>query len=209
MGQCKNLIICIGIKSLFRKIGGAAQAQCKVLWQHGHVTAYLCRQLNRAYRLGFGGEEFSAGLLHDLGRILLVLADPECAARAGALDFDEPADQLAAERAVIGIDHCAVGGWFSDLSRLPTALIHTMWYHHEPGVTENSRRLVALVATADHIANHLQRGDEVAAYDPEDNRGLACLWEGWPEAKKVRLVDELPARIEEAAQVAAGEQTVA
>jgi HD-like signal output (HDOD) protein len=110
MWPCKHLILSIGMKSLFRRIAGAAQAQCEALWHHGYVTAHLCRQLNRAYRLGFDGEEFSAGLLHDLGRILLVLADPACAARAGALDFAEPADKLRSERAAVGIDHCALGG---------------------------------------------------------------------------------------------------
>ena len=57
---------------------GATKSDCQALWHHGYVTASLCAQINRAYRLGFNGEEYSAGLLHDLGRILLALADHEC-----------------------------------------------------------------------------------------------------------------------------------
>jgi HD-like signal output (HDOD) protein len=209
MWQCKHLILAVGMKSLFQRMAGDIQAQCEVLWHHGYVTAHLCRQLNSAYRLGFDGEEFSAGLLHDLGRILLVLANPACAARAGALDFGEPADTLQRERAAIGIDHCSLGGWFGEHSGLPEALVHAMWYHHEPNVTENARRLVVLVATADHLANHVQRGEDQVAYNLADNAGLACLWTGWPEARKERLLGDLAGMMEASIRAADSEQAAA
>src|SRR5439155_1058257 len=111
MAQCQNLIVSISMQSLFRQMAPDMQAQCEVLWDHAYVTAFLCRQINRPYRLGFDGEEFAAGLLHDLGRILLLLADPECFQRADAMDFLDEGDKLERERAAIGIDHCSLGGW--------------------------------------------------------------------------------------------------
>src|SRR5436309_13107568 len=64
--QCKNLIMAIGLRSLFRGMPAEVQAHCQALWHHGYVTAALCIRLNRAARLGLYGEEYSAGLLHDL-----------------------------------------------------------------------------------------------------------------------------------------------
>jgi HD-like signal output (HDOD) protein len=203
--QCRNLIASIGMKSLFRRMEGGTRAQCEVLWHHGHVTAALCRRINRAYRLGFEGEEFSAGLLHDLGRVLLVLADPDCGARAGALDFREMGDLLVRERAAIGIDHCALGGWFGEHSQLPEGIIRAIRCHHEPARTDDDRKLLALVATADHMANHLQRGEEAWAYSWLDNTGLALLWERWPEARKDRFRGEIRSMMEEAALEAEAE----
>jgi HD-like signal output (HDOD) protein len=205
MMRCKNLIVSIGMKSLFVGMEGDTKAQCEVLWHHGYVTGSLCRQINHGYRLGFEGEEFSAGLLHDLGRILLALADPECFNRAGALSFDEDGETLQRERAAIGIDHCALGGWFGLHSRLPETLIHTMRLHHEPSQGEENK-LVALVATADHMANHLQRGEQAGTYQPENNAGLAWLCERWAPARKERLLSEMPAMMEEALRAAASEQ---
>src|SRR5205085_550931 len=72
MRPCQNLIVAIGMRSLFRQMASATSLQCELLWHHGYLVAALSRQINRAFRLGFDGEEFSAGLLHDLGRILLV-----------------------------------------------------------------------------------------------------------------------------------------
>jgi HD-like signal output (HDOD) protein len=206
--QCKSLIVSIGMKSLFNQIAGDARAQCEVLWHHGSVTGFLCRRLNLGFRLGFDGEEFSAGLLHDLGRILLVLADPECADRAGALEFQEGADQLERERAAIGIDHGALGGWFGAHSKLPSTLIQAMRHHHQPAVAEDSERLVTLVAAADHLANSLQLGEDASTYDPEFNVGLQRLCSRWPEGRKERLLGELPVILEESVQAAAGEQAI-
>jgi HD-like signal output (HDOD) protein len=202
--QCQNLIVAVGVQSLFRGMAGATKAQCEVLWGHAYTTAGLCRRLNRAYRLGFDGEEFSAGLLHDLGRILLVLADAECFNRADACDFNEGPDRLDREREAIGIDHCALGGWFGEHSKLPESLIETMRFHHDPEQSDKAKGLVAMVAAADHMANHLQRGEPVEQYRPEDNPGLACLAARWSGARRERLVGEVPQLLAEAAATPKG-----
>jgi HD-like signal output (HDOD) protein len=205
--QCKNLMMAIGLRSVFRGMAGPVKAQCQALWHHGFVTASLCVQINRAYRLGFSGEEFSAGLLHDLGRILLALADPDCLNRAGAMDFHEAGDVLGRERAAIGIDHCGLGGWFGEMSNLPESLVHAIRCHHEPQQTANSphHRLVALAATADHMANHVQRNEDAAAYDSAGNAGLHCLAERWTPTKREQLLAEVPVLMAEAERAAARE----
>jgi HD-like signal output (HDOD) protein len=207
MFQCKNLIVSIGMKSLFQRVTGNTRDQYEALWQHGYVTAFLSGQINRSFRLGFDGDEFSAGLLHDLGRILLVLADADAAARADVMDFREEGDLLARERAAIGVDHCALGGWFGEHSQLPPTLIHAMKYHHEPNGSNDSQKLVALVATADHMANHLQEAKEIKDYQPQDNCALSSLWAQWTEGRKQRFLDELPSMMEQSLQAAASATT--
>jgi len=203
---CKNLIVSISMKSLLWNMTGDESALCKALWHHGHVTACLCRQINRTYRLMFAGEEFSAGLLHDMGRILLLLADQECFTRINAMDFQEEAGLLQRERAAIGIDHCALGAWFGEQSKLPEVLIEAMRFHHEPNLSPDATRLVTLVAAADHMANHLQRGEDPETYEPEENSPLTSLWAGWSQGKKERLLDELPTMMTEALQAASDTQ---
>jgi HD-like signal output (HDOD) protein len=209
MRRCQNLILAVSTQSLFQKIAGPAQAQCAVLWQHSYVTACLCRQINRAYRVGFDGEEFSAGLLHDLGRILLAIADPDAFSAAGAMDFREHDDVLQRECAAIGIDHAALGGWYGEHSQLPDALIQTMRYHHTPATAASAQILVALVAAADDMANHLQRREDVADYNPMESVGLQLLWARWSPAKKMRLIGEIAGLMEESVQAAANEQQAA
>src|SRR4029077_8245430 len=104
-------------------------------------------------------------------------------------------------------DHCALGGWFGEHSKLPASLTESMRFHHQPEQSDNARTLVALIAAADHMANHLQTGQEQDAYDPEQNLGLAHLWARWPEARKERFVGEISAMMEESVRAAISQQT--
>lgn len=196
--SCKSLITAVGVRSVVRGQSPVAEADCRALWHHGFVTASLCSQINRAYRLGFGGEEYAAGLLHDLGRMLIALADPECLVLAAVMDFREEGDVQARERAAIGIDHCALGAWFGELSGLPDTLVEVIRHHHAPTEAAEQARLAALVAAADHIANHVQRGIAAATYDPATNAGLSSLTGGWSAGRRDKLREAIPALVEEA-----------
>lgn len=206
MALCRDLILSVSLKSLTWGLARADKAQCEALWHHGHVTAALCRLINRAYRLGLDGGEYFAGLLHDLGRVLLLLADRECFALAGAGDFAEAPGLLQREREALGIDHCALGAWFGEHSQLPDPVIQAARFHHEPERADPPGLLVALVATADHMADHLQRGEPAEAYNPEGNVGLPLLWARWPEGRKERLLAEVTSLMNEALAVASRER---
>ncbi len=194
--MCKDLVTAIGMRRMLRGRAAATETDCRTLWHHAFVTASICAQLNRANRLGFQGEEYSAGMLHDLGRLLIALADPESLALAGAMNFQEDADTPQRERAAIGADHCALGGWFAELSNLPPALVEVIRRHHAPPPAGSPARLVALVAAADHMANHLQRGLSVASYDPATNDGLTTLCTGWSAGRTEHMRTTLPAIME-------------
>jgi len=185
--MCKNIITAVGVRSVLRGRSPPAEADCNILWHHGFMTASLCTQINRDYRLGFGGEEYAAGLLHDLGRMLIALADSECVTLANIMDFREEGDVLARERATIGVDHCALGGWFGELSNLPDSLVEVIRCHHAPAQARKLPRLVALVSTADHVANHIQCEMNVESYDPKANVGFGCLTTGWATGRRDHL----------------------
>lgn len=205
--MCKNIITAVGVRSVLRGQSPAAEADCKRLWHHGFITASLCTQINRAYRLGFGGEEYAAGLLHDLGRMLIALADRECLILANVMDFREEDDVLARERAAIGVDHCALGGWFGELSSLPDSLVEVIRYHHAPTQSVKFPRLVALVATADHMANHIECGMEAAGYNFTANVGLGCLTVGWATGRRDHFHGAIVEMMEEAVTATEREQT--
>jgi hypothetical protein len=122
------------------------------------------------------------------------------------MSFDEGPDLLSHERSIIGIDHCALGAWFGEHSQLPEAIVQAIRLHHEEDWERNPNRLAALVAAADHAANHLQRGGTAEAYDPPENAALAWVCARWPEARKERLLGELPATMTAAMQEADLEQ---
>ena len=175
MRQCKSLIIASSFSSMMKSISLDAEWVREILWRHGFTTALLSLHLNRSLNVGFQGEEFAAGLIHDVGRMLLATCLPEQFQTVDPLDFDEGAETLLNEQNVIGTNHCDVGFWFAKKNALPEPLADVVRFHHFPDKSPRNRRLVALVAASDHMANHLQRFDEPDGYDPLSNPSLHLL----------------------------------
>ena len=175
--QCRNLILTSSAASLMKSLPLEQEWVREVLWQHSTLTAASCVHINRTLSLGFQGEEFTAGLLHDFGRLLLAVAAPEQFADADPLTFEEDENILEFERSFLETDHCAFGAWFAKTSGLPEALSSAIHYHHEPAVDHPHQKLIALVAAGDHVANHLQISDEPEEYESSGNRGIAQLAE--------------------------------
>ncbi len=119
-------------------------------WRHAVAVGLLARAL--AERVGERGGEryFVAGLLHDMGRLVLAVAEPDLAGaalrRASARNL--PLD--AAERLELGFDHAALGGRIAAKWLLPEVLFQAVAAHHEPGQCPDN-----LLAAAVHVANFM------------------------------------------------------
>ena len=167
--------------------------------EHGLLTGIICTNLNALFRLGMQGEEFTAGLLHDVGTLLLFLTIPEKYGEFDQLEFKEPIDYLTAEKRAVGINHTDVGAWFLKQNRVPNELISVASYHHTPDKPRSYRKLVSLVSVADQLANHHQCPERPDKIDTESMLGLQILeWlgvenaaakfsEGWQDVLAVSL----------------------
>ena len=173
--QCRNLILTSSAASLMKSMPLEQEWVREVIWQHSFRTAKVAGYINKQLRMGFEGEEFTAGLLHDFGRLLLAVAAPESFAKADPLAFVEDGQCLTAENEILGIDHCAFGAWFATHNGLPRALVASIELHHLPETHHPDGRLISLVAAADHIANHFQRYEAATDYDVGLNRGAHVI----------------------------------
>lgn len=153
--RCQSLILSTCTAGLMRSLPFDQSQRRECLWRHGYMVAVICRHLNDDLRLGFTGEEFTAGLMHDLGRSLLAAIVPEADA-AVEQHGDEGLDVIDKERAVLGTDHCELGAAFAARNRLPASLIAVIQHHHEPSRAGEFQKLAALVSVADHMAHQLE-----------------------------------------------------
>jgi HD-like signal output (HDOD) protein len=195
--KCKSLILSSSMSSLMKKLTFDEQWMRDILWRHSFLAAIHCHHLNKLFAAGFDGEEFTAGLMHDLGRTLLAVAAGSDFLAADPLNFEEGEGLLEREREILGTDHVAFGAWFIRRSNLPEALCEAVLSHHDCG---NGSKLTAVVTAADEMTNHLQRYLEPEQYSPENSVGLRRLEElGIRDARK-RLHDERVSIMEEAAE---------
>jgi HD-like signal output (HDOD) protein len=175
--HCRNVILAASLGSAMRKMPLAEAWMQMVLWQHAVLTGTIAMAINRTCNLGFIGEEFTAGLIHDVGRSLFGMIAPTDFAAADPLDFEESGDFLEGERAVLRTDHCELGAWFIAHNKLPDALVDVVRLHHAPSVPSENRKLVATTAVSDHMANYLQRHGTSDGYDPAENSAIEVLAE--------------------------------
>jgi HD-like signal output (HDOD) protein len=195
--ECQNVILAVGMRSLFRTVPRGHQPRFEGLWRHSFLTGCLCRRLGTSLGLTFEGEEFAAGLSHDIGRVLIALGAPDHVEAADPLDFAEGPEALLREQAVLGTDHCYFGSWFANMNNLPAPLVSAVQFHHHPEAAQDHKPVVALVAVADHMANYVQREQRAEGYDATLNPAWAVLQ---PFVAPGRRLEELAEGIMEEAK---------
>lgn len=175
LAHCRNVILTASLGSVMRRMTLSEAWIQTVLWRHSVLTGMLSVKINRLLELGFTGEEFAAGLIHDVGRSLIGVIAPTQMLDADPLDFDESIDVLKQERVVLQSDHTEIGAWFMTHNQIPKPLVDVVRFHHRPADATENQRLVSLVAVADDMANHIQRANGPDGYIPNDNPALESL----------------------------------
>ncbi|VTR95591.1 Putative domain HDIG-containing protein OS=Desulfosporosinus youngiae DSM 17734 GN=DesyoDRAFT_5299 PE=4 SV=1: HDOD [Gemmata massiliana] len=182
--ECATLVCAIGMRNLYKTHPPEVQKRCDALLRHSLFVAQVASGLNQITQFEFGGMEFTAGLLHDIGRLIATVKAPEAAAAADPLDFREDEETLSHERAVLGIDHCAIGYQFANQSSLPEPVVRVILNHHRPGEEKLHRELVALLSAADALANYVQDKHKIAGFNSAHHPAFAILMDGLtPELK--------------------------
>lgn len=173
--QCRNLILSASMTSLMNSLSLEEEWIRDLLCRHGFLTSLLSVGVNRVTGIGFQGEEFAAGLIHDFGRMVIATCLPEQFSAVDPLDFNESPRTLTAERKILGADHCQIGGWYAESNRLPSEFVEVALFHHCPDAATRHRKLVSLIAACDHMANHIHRNEAIERYDVSSNLALVTL----------------------------------
>ena len=127
----RTIASCSLVQSAFRRVPGSEARELAGFWHHSLLVAELARGV--AAELGARAEEveeaYLAGLLHDVGQLLLLggLGDAY-GAILGRAESEEGLSEL--EHAVLDTDHGAVGAWLVDQWELPSLMADAILFHH-------------------------------------------------------------------------------
>ena len=178
----------------------------KSLWIHSLSVATAARELATEVRFSDAGGCFTAGLLHDMGKIALAKLDGERLARAYATAKESGISLEAAEQAVGLIPHDKIGSKLAKAWKFPATLATPIEHHHHihrPEVRErmgpNLRSITEIVAAADHVS-HACAAAFGADRDPEvtDIAEANALFErnGLTQQQLVSLQDRIKTALE-------------
>jgi putative nucleotidyltransferase with HDIG domain len=160
----QQAISLMGISTVKQIIMTAAMSGCfpenncagfshKAFWQHSNAVAIAAKLL--AKRLNFHVDvAFTAGLLHDIGTLVLVTQYPQQYAATLVYKHEHHTSQFDAERHVLGIDHAAVGAALATEWNFSDIMKNAIGGHHQPD-TAGIGFLATIIHVADGIAHAL------------------------------------------------------
>ncbi len=145
------------------------------LWKHSVAVAIMAERLARATRMNPPEMVFTAGLLHDIGKLAIgaLLLDEQ--ARVQNTMQNEDMSFVGAEHAVIGTDHTEVGALMAKEWDLPHEVEWAVRWHHSPGSAPEhvNQSLIGLVHVADCLAHSIGYGADVGDLSRKMEDGTA------------------------------------
>jgi putative nucleotidyltransferase with HDIG domain len=163
--QIRNLALTMSVANSFAGLPNNLVSM-ENFWRHSLLCALAARILAKEARRCDPEALFTAGLLHDIGELILFNRLPEQSKDALLLVLDS-SDEISiadAERQTAGIDHAEVGGELARQWHLPPLLEECIAYHHNIGKAKRYPRETALI----HIANIVAQMAEIDSLDPAD-----------------------------------------
>lgn len=124
-------------------------------WRHNLYCAVTGRILAQRRHVKNTERLFVAGLLHDIGNLVMYQTIPEQSNEALQRTHSEGIPLHIAEKEILGFSHADVGAALMQKWKLPDSLIEAVKYHHEPWLAKDYKEDVATVHIADYIANSI------------------------------------------------------
>ncbi len=200
--EIRSITIGLSVMQMFPGRPGLAGFDREAFWNHCLSTGQLAKAM--ALRLGynFQGDDYTAGLLHDIGKILLdqYFQDDFVDAIQESRDRGIPLHQ--AEAKFIGGTHFQVGAWLVKRWRLPPSIYDVVAHHHAPSAAKENREIIAVVFMANILAQAkgLGFGGNIYRVPLDENDGWKIIQQEKPELAEVpfeKFIDDLEDNIEE------------
>jgi putative nucleotidyltransferase with HDIG domain len=123
-----------------------------MFWQHSVSVGACTRMLARETCYRLAGEAFVAGLLHDIGKVVLNQYLPKEFAEIQTMIFEGGQSCDEAEKEVLGVTHAEVGAWLAERWNLPVILVEAIRYHQHPESCPRNAELPLLVYLGDYLS---------------------------------------------------------
>jgi putative nucleotidyltransferase with HDIG domain len=156
----KNIVLTASIFDSFRGKGKSNEYfNLEKLWYHSIACGAACQALAKTVGTADREESFIAGLIHDIGKIILCHYLPE--------DFESVIINTRnynvlfyeSEKKLFDTSHDEIGGYLARCWNLPKNLENAVRYHHQPSPAHDHYLISALVHAADIFVRALDYGN--------------------------------------------------
>ena len=170
----RNLVLATSAVETFKRIPNEL-VDIDLFWRHSIHTGIVAKLLSRHCNILHGERLFVAGLLHDIGKLILYHQEPDLSQEILMEAADTDGVIFRAEEEVLGFNHADVGGALITAWKLADTLKDTISYHHAPLLARNYPVETAIVHISNCIVNAIGPETEInehlldnhPAFEPE------------------------------------------
>ena len=155
----KSIVLSSTIFDVFRRGTKPGEFDRTEFWKHSIGCGAAAKVLGRRISYPMLEELFIAGLLHDVGKIVLDQYLPEKFGEVGALVRARDILIVEAEMSVLGVTHADVGAWLFEKWNLSKGLVDAVRHHHNPALAGESQRFAEIVHVGDVLVRALRFGN--------------------------------------------------
>ena len=163
--QVYDLIIAANVIEIFDGVS-AESVTMQSFWRHSLACGVLARILAMDRRLPKPDKFFVAGLLHDVGRLVLFSRIPEEIKQIFKLYHEGRHLLREAESSVLGFDHAAIGGELLKSWNYPVNLVNAVTFHHHPISAGIFQLEASVVHVSDFLINAMGLGSSGEKFIP-------------------------------------------
>ncbi|MCA1806025.1 MAG: HDOD domain-containing protein [Xanthomonadaceae bacterium] len=158
IAELRNITLAASAAEVFADIPGDLMDMVS-FWRHSVFTGLVARKLAAECHVLHHERLFTAGLLHDVGRLLIFMRLPEQASEILASGREDHGDLCELERAILGFDHAEAGAELLHHWKLPPALCSAIRHHHAPRQASEAPLEAAILHLANAITHYLELSD--------------------------------------------------
>ena len=194
----KNLAIGFSIGKMSRN-GTVSVLDMEKFWEHSLGVGVGARSIGKEIEYPCPEELLAAGLLHDIGKIILSDRFPE-EYRKVLEEVEESVEEIyQSENKVFGTSHAEIGEWFTRENRFPPVLRACVKNHHTPS-EQSSGEAVKAVKTI-YVADQLCKVERIGWSDKNKNHEkieCVCKEIGLTDEAREKVIENLRSEVDEA-----------
>jgi len=161
LGSREITYLCVscGASRSLKPPKGVETVDLKRFWRHSVATGTIAKILAQKFDLGKWDNLYVAGLIHDVGAVVLDRFKHDVYKEVLDLTRQENISALEAEERIMGASHDMVGGWLMEKWKLSNVFVEVAsCHHHIDRTSDENRDLVAVVALANTLARLTMHG---------------------------------------------------
>lgn len=197
--QLRDLALATSVMTAFRNLPEDLIDMAS-FWRHSTACGVAARVLATYRRASNVERFFVGGILHDIGRLMLLQHAPDQV--RPVLERYKAENQLLVnmEREALGIDHATLGGALLRTWNLPTSLVDMVTCHHHPARAGRFPEGAAVIHLADIIAHVMRLGNSGERFIPPLE---PQAWEqlGFPPSLLASVMDQVEQQYASAVQI--------